>query len=444
MTATPDPPAVQVYALGGFRVLVRGRLVEDQAWRRKSARQLFKHLLTRPSRRMTRDEMIEQLWPESETEAAATNVRSTLHALRRVLEPADAPSPTPVGIVFSDRDSVWLRTDVELWLDADAFDRTLEQARQTNDPQPLLEQAGALYIGDYLPDDLYEDEIIQRREALRRSWTNLQFERAKRNVEGGRPEAAVASLQRLLRADRCDERAAQELMVVLLQLRRRAEALRVYQQLEQGLREDLGVLPAERTHDLQRQAAATHTAAGPQSGKVFHCAYTFPRPHQIIGRDTDLARLQTLLDRGRTSGQAVLISAPAGTGKSALAGRLVDAARRSGVLCLAGAAYNEHSAVPLAAFQEAFTDYVLAASSNPLDTAIASAASELIAAVRELRLHAAVVGASRTDASAERSRIFTALLTLLRILADRSPVLLCLEDLHAADEATLHLLHYLI
>src|SRR5262249_49085717 len=40
-------PTVQVFTLGGFRVLVGGRAVEDSAWRRRSARRLFKVLLSR-------------------------------------------------------------------------------------------------------------------------------------------------------------------------------------------------------------------------------------------------------------------------------------------------------------------------------------------------------------------------------------------------------------
>src|SRR5438046_2244111 len=118
--------------LGGFRVVVRGHTLDDHAWRRRAARQLFKCLLSRPNRRMTRDEVIELLWPESDSDAASTNVRSTLHAMRRVLEPSDEA----IGIVFTDRDSIWLRPDVELWSDADEFERTLDQAARSPDPLP--------------------------------------------------------------------------------------------------------------------------------------------------------------------------------------------------------------------------------------------------------------------------------------------------------------------
>src|SRR5579859_3369008 len=83
---TSRAPDVRVYTLGTFRVLVGGHALEDSAWRRKTARQLFKVLLTRPGRRMTRDEVVELFWPESDSEAAASNFRSTLYALRRALE----------------------------------------------------------------------------------------------------------------------------------------------------------------------------------------------------------------------------------------------------------------------------------------------------------------------------------------------------------------------
>src|SRR4030081_1353953 len=120
-------PAVQVFALGGFQVLVNGEALNEHAWRRKGARQLFKMLLSRPGRRMSRDEVVDVLWPEAEPESTDTNLRSTLFAMRRALEPR--AEGAPVDIVFSDRQSVWLRPDVELWLDAGAFGRLLELAR---------------------------------------------------------------------------------------------------------------------------------------------------------------------------------------------------------------------------------------------------------------------------------------------------------------------------
>ena len=206
------PPAVQVFALGGFRVLVRGRVVDDQAWRRKTARQLFKVLLSQPNRRMTRDEVVELLWPESDQEAASSNLRSTLHALRQVLEPA-SESDFP-RIVFSDRDSIWLRSDAELWVDADNFGQTVLQAWRSSDPLPLLEEASGLYAGHYLTDDLHADWAAERRDALKQSWAELQLRLSHELERRGDRDAAARPLHRLLQVDPSDERSVQKRVAV--------------------------------------------------------------------------------------------------------------------------------------------------------------------------------------------------------------------------------------
>src|SRR5262245_26312629 len=94
-----DLPVVRVYTLGGFRVLVDGEPLDEHAWRRRTARQLFKVLLTRPGRRMTRDEVVELFWPDSGADAAASNLRSTLYALRHALE---GHSASALDVVFGD------------------------------------------------------------------------------------------------------------------------------------------------------------------------------------------------------------------------------------------------------------------------------------------------------------------------------------------------------
>ncbi len=429
--------------LGGFRLLVHGQEVTDAAWKRKKARQLLKFVLSRPHHRVLKEEALELFWPESDPTAASINLRSTLHAIRQALEPGGRASDG--GAIVADRDTIGLQPGLDVWVDADTFERLAMEAQRTARPLPLLEEACALYAGEYLPEDLYEDWTGPRREALRRTWSELEFQLAQVHVQRGEPQAAVPELQRLLRSDRSDERAAQELMRVLIQLGRRSDAARVFQGLEQALRDDLGVEPSDASRELYRQVARLDAAAtSGQFRPVFRCAYTFPEPGQFIGREAELERLLHIVDAGRSSGQTVLLSAPAGTGKSALAGAMLRSARDAGVLCLAGAAYDERTGVPLAAFQEALTDYVLSATSNPLDADVSTAASELMAAREDVRRSLATAVSARDERASERSRLFAAVLSLLRKLAERGPVLLCLEDLHAADAASLNLLHYLM
>src|SRR5215211_7652148 len=221
-----SPRSFRVYALGGFRVERGEDVIAPDQWSRRAGRQLFKCLLTRRTRRLPRDEAYELFWPRSDPEAAASTLRGTVFAIRRLLEPGvDARE----SIVVIDPDMIGIRREADVWLDADAFEQLVAEARRTPDAADLLEEADRLYAGDYLPDDLYDDWATQRREALRNLWSELQFDLSRSREQRGDVSGAVLALQRLLERDRCDERAARELMLLLARHGRRSEALRVHQ-----------------------------------------------------------------------------------------------------------------------------------------------------------------------------------------------------------------------
>jgi DNA-binding SARP family transcriptional activator len=441
-TEEARPPLVQVFTLGGFRVLVGGRVVEDRAWRRKTARQLFKVLLSRPGRRMTRDEVVELFWPDSDAVAASSNLRSTIYAMRRALDSHGQPAGR--GVVFGDHDSVWLRPDMELWTDADAFEQLVVQAWRAADPVPVLERASRYYAGDYLPDDLYESWAAERRDALKRTWTELQFGLARTAEHRLDVSEAVERLENLLRDDPCDERAAQELMKLLARHGRRTEALRVYQRLTQSLREELDVQPSHESGEVHRQISAGDAAVSPRKATSFRCSYPFPTPTELIARECELAVLAELVSSGRSSGKLALVAAPAGTGKSALLGQVVRQAQAGGTLCLAGGCYEERGALPLGPFQDGLVDFLLAQPADRIRADLGATVEDLAQLIPELRHHLQIPStATPAPMSVDRLRAFGAIHACLRSLAERGPVLICLEDLHAADEASLQLLHYL-
>jgi len=257
--------AIQAYLLGRFAVVLNGQALSDRAFRRRKARQLFKCLLTRSRHRLTREEAMELLWPESDPEAAASNLRSVVHVLRRALgAPEGGNSGNPLVL---DREIVGLRPGLEMWVDAEEFERAIAAAQSSPEPLPFLEQADALYVGDYLPDDLYEDWAAERRETLKRAWTELQFSIATLSQRRGDPDRAAAALHRLLAADICNERAAEELMRLLMRRGRRSEALRVHQRLVRALRDDLGVEPSEPIAELEQQLTSGTPAGSPQPSR---------------------------------------------------------------------------------------------------------------------------------------------------------------------------------
>ena len=69
------PEAVRVELLGGFRVSVGSRAIEEGEWRLREAKSLLKLLALAPGHRMHRERLMDLLWPDLGLQAAANNLR---------------------------------------------------------------------------------------------------------------------------------------------------------------------------------------------------------------------------------------------------------------------------------------------------------------------------------------------------------------------------------
>ena len=140
--------------LGGFRVSVGLRTIEEGEWRLRKAASLVKLLALAPDHRLHRDWVMELLWPGLDTEAAANNLHHALHRARRALEPLRRARASRYlafrGELLELGPEAPLRTDVE------AFEEAAATARHAF-PEPAAFRAAIdLYAGELLPQDRYE------------------------------------------------------------------------------------------------------------------------------------------------------------------------------------------------------------------------------------------------------------------------------------------------
>jgi predicted ATPase/DNA-binding SARP family transcriptional activator len=251
---------LRVRTLGGFAVWRDETLVPRERWTSRRATALFKCLLGAPGQRLQREQAIELLWPEAEPATGATNLRTTLHVLRKLL---DGPPGTESS----------LRTDGELlvlapadgaahWLDATAFAQAADLALAGRSVA-ACRGAVRLYGGEYLPDDRYEVWATAPREALQRRYEALLLHQALLSGEEGELAEAERCLGLLLAVDPCHEEAAGRLMGLLAASGRATEALRVYQVLAAALEDDLGLAPAADLQALRARLVASEIVARP-------------------------------------------------------------------------------------------------------------------------------------------------------------------------------------
>ncbi|MDH2429478.1 BTAD domain-containing putative transcriptional regulator [Sphaerisporangium sp. TRM90804] len=238
-------PAIEVYTFGSLRVIRDGTPIPAAEWRSKKARDLLKILLARRGRPLSREALMDLLWP-GEGDVAGNRLSVLLYTLRRVLNPARQGAEGPL---VATRTTV--RLDVAaMEVDAERFSAAADaglRAFRQGDPGAgrLLAVAESVYGGEFLEEDLYEDWAAQPREEYATRYVAVIRALVELAERSGDVDRVVACCLRLLARDPYDESVHLRLVKGLLEAGRHGEARRRYQDYWHAMRE-IGVEPAPR------------------------------------------------------------------------------------------------------------------------------------------------------------------------------------------------------
>ncbi|MBV9411643.1 MAG: AAA family ATPase [Acidimicrobiia bacterium] len=168
-------------------------------------------------------------------------------------------------------------------------------------------------------------------------------------------------------------------------------------------------------------------------------------PSTFVGRASELAALEAAWDRARTGERhLVFLTGEPGIGKTSAARELAARVAGQGATVLFGRC-DEEALVPHQPFVEALRHYVGSCPAPLLAQQVGDGGSDLVRLVPELadRLPGLPQPLLRGEHH-ERYRLYEATATLLEAIADASPLLLVLDDLHWADKPTLLLLRHVL
>jgi predicted ATPase/DNA-binding SARP family transcriptional activator/DNA-binding CsgD family transcriptional regulator len=252
-----NPEAIRIELLGGFRLRVGSRVIDDNEWRLKKAKSLVKLLALSAAHRLHREQVMEMLWPDLEPHAAANNLHQILHTLRRSLEPSaltrSSAAPASSGYLLLRDDQLTLCPDSPLWVDVEAFEEAAITARHTSREPGAYQAAIDLYAGELLPEDRYEVWVEERRAHLRELYLSLLMELASLLEERGEVEEAIEALGRVVSQEPTHEGAYVGLMRLHALLGKRREALSQYERLSGALIKKFGTEPEAATTRLQQE-----------------------------------------------------------------------------------------------------------------------------------------------------------------------------------------------
>jgi tetratricopeptide (TPR) repeat protein len=167
---------------------------------------------------------------------------------------------------------------------------------------------------------------------------------------------------------------------------------------------------------------------------------------RLVGRDVELDTLRRSWSQAAAGrGGMLLVSGEPGSGKTRLVRELVDYARITGGTVLSGGCYELEAATPYLPFVEALRSWVHESSDDELRAAVGDSGTELARLAPELSARIGPFPAAPLlSAAEERLRLFDGIARFLVDRASSGGLLLFVDDLQWADQASLSLLHYLV
>ncbi len=375
-------------------------------------------LLLRANEALTRDVIVDELWGEQPPQTVGKVLQNCISALRKEL-PAGADKLRTVGSAYV----LQLAPDE---LDRDRFERGLADGRAALDAGELedalerLTAALGLWRGAPLSDFAYErfaqDEIAR----LEELHVAAVEDRIEAELALGRHSEVIPEVEGLVGRQPLRERLRGQLMLALYRSGRQAEALAAYRDARRTLLGELGIEPGRALQRLEQAILAQDPALDLEGGRRprLPTAAGTAQPGRraaepVVGRDEELAVLEAGLEDALAGrGRLFVVVGPPGAGKTHLADEIASRAKTRGANILWGRGWHGGGAPAYWPWQQAIRD--------------------------------ASMTLPQTDGSDTegRFRFFETVTELLRAEAARTPLMLVLDDLQAADEDSLLLLEF--
>jgi DNA-binding SARP family transcriptional activator len=491
---------LRLYLLGQFRLEQRGsgqnsavsewEAVSDPSLQHQRVRALLSCLASAPNRKLAREQVIYMLWPELDQETASHRLDRAVHSLRQVFEPGRS-RPATSTLLLTEHQTLALADQTQFWIDADAFENLVVQARATNDPgqiEQLLEEASQLYTGDFLPDDRQIEWVQSRRESLRRGWISLLLELADLRITREATSGAIDVLDRLLAVDSANEAAVQRLVVLLAQMGRRGESIQAYQRFASVLKQDYKIAPLPETRTLYEAilrgstdvslphtrpiASADLLSTPPSTPAIVPDHMYIGRIHQspLVGREDEITRLNNFLQiteqtrRLRLTGpkksslpapmsldtqrrpQCIMLMGDVGMGKTRLAEEGAREAKRRNWALAWCRAYVQESNVPYRLWTEtlrkAMTQGLWQRQEVTRRPLIYQPLRSLLPELQDLLPQSLQVMPPPPEQ--EQLRLWESTRALLSTICENTTLLIVLDDLQWADSSSCELLTYLV
>lgn len=226
---------IHIHLLGTFHVTTGRGLISDGFWHGGRARTLFKYLAYHAGTAVDKDNLIADLWPDGDADAAQNNLHKAVHLLRQTLTLALGVNGKEM-LEFSQ--GSYTLNGADLRIDALEFKSAIFDGKWATRTGDLYEAAAhfqraiGIYTGDLLEDDYATTWAITERIRLQNDYAYALTWLAERHRAIGRRADGVSFARLLLSMFPTHEGMYRYLIEDALLDGRRGEAMRLYRSLQ--------------------------------------------------------------------------------------------------------------------------------------------------------------------------------------------------------------------
>jgi DNA-binding SARP family transcriptional activator len=246
-----QPGLLQARLLGPLEVRVDGAAVIS--WNGQRGASVLRYLLSRRQYACSRDELLEEFWPEAPAGAARNRLQVAVSGLRRAFRDV-----TALNVVEYADGGYRINRELRVEVDVEFFERRLnaagaaERSGDREQARTAYHEAVALYRGDFAADAPFEQWTLLPRESLRIKLVDALDRLSHLELADRRIDDCIATAHRMLGVDPCHEDAHRLLMHCYAAQGRVYQALRQYEFCSRILKATVDADPAPDTTRLYR------------------------------------------------------------------------------------------------------------------------------------------------------------------------------------------------
>ncbi|WP_433944206.1 response regulator [Paenibacillus sp. SN-8-1] len=233
------------FCFGKFEWISNRQSMAAVRWRRSKERELMALFLHYRGQFVSKERIMEGLWPETSPEQAVAFLHSCVYNIRKMIKECNA--------VLEYHNNRYRFEMQEAWFDAEVFEQMVESSMRINSANVnVYENIADLYRGDYLEQEEFE-WAREKRENMKKQYIFLLKKLAEFYLSENRLQEAERCLRKALQKNPYLDDMNELLLKVYTLQGDRYAMIRHFNEFITLLNEDLGIAPKESTFQLYQQ-----------------------------------------------------------------------------------------------------------------------------------------------------------------------------------------------